>query len=264
MLAYIISWIIVISFTIFVIKKLIKMYKQAESLVEKIMYILGMIVWFIPWIIYFLDSKDILTLLGYTKNINTDRWFDFIGNYITGIVSTIISGVILWIITRRQIDEQINNDKENRRIQNAPIFDYNITNSEPSKINYKHAIEVKENGELYNVYFFIENIGLNHARNISFLIKINKKKDRKFSLNGHQSFIKSGDIVTLNLIFELNGNNVENRDILIEVSYEDLLKNKYIQKVKATLIPVNLPVVRRVNIKDYVVEDAKYIKNRSK
>ena len=157
----VLSFIIIIFITIFSIYKCIKMYKESKSLVERTLYILFLIVYFIPIIIYYLDKYDIPTKFGYTKGIDTNRWFDFISSYVVGIVGAIISGAILILITLKQIRTQIDNNNDDKRIQNAPIFDYVLSNKITANCKYNHEIKLKEDGELYHVFFKIENIGLN-------------------------------------------------------------------------------------------------------
>ena len=241
---------------------MIKVIKQTNSIFEKVVYILYMFAVFTPLIIFFLDVYNIPTKFKYIQNLNTDRWFSFISDYVINIIGTFISGFILVWITYKQIKSQSETNKEDKRIQNAPIFDYIFRNQAPSGIKYNHKVEVKEQGELYHLYFCIENIGLNHARNINFFIKVNGKNDRKMPLNTRQSFIKIGEAIWIDLIFELDGSNTEDRNITIEISYEDLLENKYTQKVKTTLVPVNLPVMRRIDIKNYNVDNFKYIRGK--
>ena len=57
--------------------------------------------------------------------------------------------------------------------------------------------------------------------------------DRKFSLNGYQSFIRKEEFVWIDLIFRLDVNNANNRKIVIEVYYDDLINNRYVQKINA-------------------------------
>ena len=202
----VLSYIIIIVITVVSIYGCVKMYKQSRSLVERTLYILFLIVYFIPIIIYYLDKYDIPTKLGYTNGIDTNRWFDFVSSYIVGIVGAIISGVILVLITLKQIRIQIENNNE---------------------------IKLKEDGDLHHVFFKIENIGLNHGRNINILIKVDDEIDRDFSLNRYQAFIRKEEFVWIDLIFRLDVNNENNRKIVIEVYYDDLISNRYVQKINA-------------------------------
>lgn len=229
----VLSYIIIIVITVVSIYGCVKMYKQSRSLVERTLYILFLIVYFIPIIIYYLDKYDIPTKLGYTNGIDTNRWFDFVSSYIVGIVGAIISGVILVLITLKQIRIQIENNNDDKRIQNAPIFDYVLSNQITVNCKYNHEIKLKEDGDLHHVFFKIENIGLNHGRNINILIKVDDEIDRDFSLNRYQAFIRKEEFVWIDLIFRLDVNNENNRKIVIEVYYDDLISNRYVQKINA-------------------------------
>ncbi len=102
----------------------------------------------------------------------------------------------------------------------------------------------------------MENIGLNHSKNINILIKVDEKEDRKFSLNGHQSFIKKNETVCIDLILTLNNNN--HRKIIVEVYYEDLLNNKYMQRINTIIIPAN-KIINSLKIDGFNVENAKLL-----
>lgn len=250
----IISCIIVLVITFISLKLGIKMYKESQTITERILYILFLFVYFIPIIIYLLDRYDIPTVIGLANGVDTHRWFEFVSSYIIGIMGAIISGIFVVLITLRQIREQIISNKEDKRIENAPIFDYSLKGS-ISNSNYQHTIEIGEQGDTYHLLFKVENIGLNHARNINVLIKIDDKEDRKFSLNGQQSFIRKNEAVLIDLILNLNKDNNKQRKMIIVVHYDDLINNKYVQKINAVLSPINK---NRVNLKidNFNVENA--------
>ena len=145
------------------------MYKKSESFAEQVAYFALLIICFMPVIMFYLDIFDVPTLLGFAKTINTDRWFEFISSCIVGIIGALISGLILVLITLKQISIQIKNNNDDKRIQNAPIFDYALRNPVAETCKYNHEIKLKEDGVPFHVFFNIENIGLNHARNINFL-----------------------------------------------------------------------------------------------
>lgn len=236
MVIKIVSCIIVLIITIVSVVQGVKMYKESQSPTERVLYILFLFVYFIPIIVYLLDRYNVPTILGFANGININRWFEFVSSYIIGIIGAIISGVFVVLITLKQIRTQIKSNKEDKRIENAPIFDYSFRSS-ISRCNYSHTIELGEYGDTYHLSFKMENIGLNHSKNINVLIKVDEKEDRKFSLNGHQSFIRKNETVWIDLILNLNNNN--QRKIVVEVYYEDLLSNKYIQRINIIIIPIN-------------------------
>ena len=211
----------------------VRMYKKSNGLVERVLYIVFLIVYFIPILVYYLDKYDIPTKIGYFNSMDTNRWFDFVSSYLISIVASIISGAILVLLTIRQIKIQIDNNNDDKRIQNAPIFDYELCNDKNVICKYNHGVDIGEQGNQQHIFFKIENIGLNHSRNINILIKVDGKKDRKFSLNGYQSFIRKNEFVWIDLIFSLEREKKSKRRVTIEVYYDDMINNKYVQRINA-------------------------------
>lgn len=250
-----ISWIVIIILSIISIIFAIREYKKTKNVVEKVLYLLLLMIYFVPVIIYYLDRFDLPTRFGYANNINTDRWFDFFSSYITSIIATIISGIILVLITLKQISIQIENNNDDKRIQNAPIFDYILSNNLVVNCKCNHRIVLKENGAIHHVFLGLENIGLSHSRNIKFLIKVDNESDKKFSLNDYQSFIKKDEHVWIDLVFNFDENNRKPRNIVIEVYYDDLIGNRYMQKIKANfIISDNAANSRKIDITDFLIE----------
>ena len=113
MVIKIISYVIVIILTVVSLKLGVKMYKESQTIPERILYILFLFVYFIPIIIYLLDRYNIPTVIGLANGVNTNRWFEFVSSYVIGIIGAIISGIFAVLITLRQIREQIKSSKEN-------------------------------------------------------------------------------------------------------------------------------------------------------
>lgn len=237
----------------------IKMFKKSNGLVERVLYIVFLIVYFIPIVVYYLDRYDIPTKVGYFNNIDTTRWFDFFTAYLISVVASIISGSILVLLTIKQIKIQVDSNNDDKRIQNAPVFDYALSNSITANCKYSHSIEIGEKGTEQHVFFKIENIGLNHSRNINVLIKVDGKKDRKFSLNGYQSFIRKNEFVWIDLILMLDMNKKTKRKITIEVYYDDLINNKYVQKINA-VFELDIYKKDKIVITDFNVDNEELIK----
>lgn len=59
-----------------------KSTKKSNSLLEEISYIILAIVSATILMIYYLDRYNIPTELGWTVNVNTQNWLNFIGTYI--------------------------------------------------------------------------------------------------------------------------------------------------------------------------------------
>ena len=237
----------------------VRMYKKSNGLVERVLYIVFLIVYFIPILVYYLDKYDIPTKIGYFNSMDTNRWFDFVSSYLISIVASIISGAILVLITIRQIKIQIDSNNDDKRIQNAPIFDYALSNNLLASCKYSHSIEIGEQGKHTHIFFKLENIGLNHSRNINVLIKVDGKKDRKFSLNGYQSFIRKNEFVWIDLIFSLDRNKKAKRKVTIEVYYNDMINNKYVQRINAVFNLEN-DKNEKIVITDYNVDNEELIR----
>ncbi len=222
----------------------IKMFKKSNSLFEKATFVLFSVIYFIPVIIYYLDRFNIPTRLEYNNGINIDRWFNFLGSYLIGVISAVISavisGVILIFVTRKQIDidelkrrEELN---EQKRINNLPLlkieFQGNQMSDLPSHIVVMDYGENNASGFCV-LGFDIENIGLNVARNITCALKTT---DDKFHCSDadeiHNRILKVGtkEWYGLMTIFDF-GKNLQ-KNIIVTFYYYDLFNNKYAQDVE--------------------------------
>lgn len=258
----IIAYSIILIITIISIYASIKMYKKAETITEKTLYILFIFVILVPIAVYFLDKYDVPTKIGYLNNINSNRWFNFISTYISSIVGTIVSGVILVLITMKQIQIQIESNNNDKRIQNSPILDYSLCVANDKNFKYYHDVVLKESGKKYYIRFKIENIGLNHCRNLSFKIKVDDEDDHEFSLNKKQSFLKKDNFVELDLVFNLDFNKEDERNITITAYFEDMLNNKYEQIIKSKLYFTKKGLRKAINVGEVVIDKEKLIKNK--
>lgn len=228
----IITDIIILFFGILGIYYIIKSIKNAESFIEKVLILLSLFIYFVPATIYILDSYNIPTKLNIFNKVNMEKWDDFIVPYINTVVGNIISGVILLLITHWQIKKQIESNNEDKRIQNAPILKYNITNEyieDSEEIFLLNGISKKTHP--YNIFLNIENIGLNHARNFKFdIYDINNKKIKTYTIDNNQSIIKKDKNIKIDLIIDMEINE-KSKIIKLYVFYDDFLKNKYRQEV---------------------------------
>ena len=255
----IIAYSIILIITIICIYASVKMYKKSETVTEKALYILFIFVILVPIANYFLDKYDIPTKIGYLNNINSDRWFSFISTYISSIVGTIVSGVILVLITMKQIQIQIESNNNDKRIQNSPILDYSLSVANNTNSKYYHDVILKESGKKYYIRFRIENIGLNHCRNLSFKIKIDDENDREFSLNKKQSFLKKDNFVELDLVLNLDPNKEKERTITITSNFDDMLNNKYKQNIKSKLYFTERGLSKTINVDEIVIDKEELI-----
>ena len=222
---------------VIVVNMIPKLYKKMNTFTEKALLWTVIIVFFSPVFFYLLDVFNIPTNIGMFNNTIPSRWVDFLITYISTIIGTLVSSLVIIITLIIQLKKQEKSNNEDKRIANYPIFDYEIVSGSIRLCKYSHNIKFKEQsyGEIFTS-FKIENIGLNHARNIKIRISVDDKKDEEFSFGGHQFFIKKGDTVWINLIFnKYNDTKITKNDVKIEVKYDDLLNNNYKQTISFIL-----------------------------
>lgn len=264
----ILGWIISILILFFSIKMIIKIYRTLETLVEKVLYILSLMIFFIIITFYYFDRYDMPTRLGMANNINTERWFNFTSNYIIGLVGQIISGAILVLITLKQISIQIENNTDDKRIQNAPILKYNISNNSVDTLNRFNLHNGDNHSNIYSLFFEVENIGLNHARNISILVSGDDiKKEQLFKLDDSQGILKKDDRIIFELIVNYDGKKKQNmKNINVLITYKDMLNNKYSQNIningEATSVYGSQYGGYKFNILECEINNETYIKEK--
>ena len=98
---------IIVLIIFFIIIFLYSLYKKAENYMERTLFVLLIIVCFVPVIIYFFDSFNIPSEMNWTKNLDSQNWLSFLANYTSSIISAIIGGVITMIVTILQIQRNI-------------------------------------------------------------------------------------------------------------------------------------------------------------
>ena len=236
MIVKILSDIVIVLFYVVAIYLFVKFIKKAESIYEKILFILLLFIYFVPLVVYILDIYDIPSKMGYTKKINSIRWFDFISNYVSTISGSVVSGVVLLLITIWQMRKQIDNNNDDKRIQNAPLLKYTICDTFT-----RNSIECyfkNEESNNYNFLINIENIGLNHARHLKFeIIDCDDNESKIIKVDKGQSFLEKNTSITINIIFnfkyQIKQNN--NKNVNINIYYDDVLQNHYLQTIKLVL-----------------------------
>lgn len=234
--------IFLIIITAIMIFKLYKDYQNSKTIDEKVVFWLILFIIAIPTLAYYLDRYDVISRFGWFENSNSDRWFSFFGTYFSSLISAVIAAVVLIVMTIHQLNLDREKNLFDKRIQNAPIFKYEISNLQvPADLEC--SIFNKIEGNSYSLFFNIENLGLNHARNIEFEIYddiIEKAQKFKFDT---QSFLRKDDNKSVRFIFtyeydnEIQKNNV--KKIKIIVSYQDLLNNNYEQEINVCVEVTN-------------------------
>lgn len=212
------------------------LYRKLETITEKSLFVLFLVVYFSPVILYIIDKYNLATIIF--GDLNMDRWFDFSGAYVTAIIAAVINSVILLLITFKQIELQKNDNIENTRLQNAPILEYLVSTDNKTKSKKYDEFVILNKGESFRIYVDVENIGLGHARHIDFgfvidnikINGINKKDDRQTVIKRDTDYVFSLDF---NLSYDVSTDNMHEMKIISY--YEDVLYNKYTQEVVLSL-----------------------------
>lgn len=229
-LGFIVSVILVV--TIYFIYRAIK---NAESLAEKIGDIVIAMILLTIVIIYYLDRFNIPTQLGWDINVDSQNWFDFIGNYTTGMISASISALVSVGVTIYQIkqnnEDNDKRDKENLRIQNMPLLKYDCVKRKNTTIGLTQLdTNIAENdGVVQQINLSLKNIGLNTIR--KYYIKIKSdilEHDYNFRII-NENVIEKGKEIIIPFVLRIKTNQTYNFEII--VYYQDLLFNAYEQKV---------------------------------
>lgn len=234
--------IFLIIITAIMVYKIYKEYKRNETIDIKVIFWLFLFIIFIPILVYYIDKCDVLSNYGWFENSSSDRWFSFFETYFSSLISAAIAAVVLIVMTIHQLNLDREKNLFDKRIQNAPIFKYEISNLKVP-VDLECMIFNKIEGNLYSLFLNIENLGLNHARDIEFEIYddiIEKAQKFKFDT---QSFLRKDYNKSVRFIFnydydnEIQKNNV--KKIKIIVSYQDLLNNSYEQEINVCVEVTN-------------------------
>ena len=228
--------LIILIISILGIYSIIKNIKSAKSFIEKAFMLLYIFVYSVPATIYILDSYDIPTKLKIFNKVDIGRWNDFLVPYINTVVGNVVSGVILLTITYWQIRKQTESNNEDKRIQNAPIMKYNITNEYIDESEQFYLFNgMDKNTHPCNIFLKIENIGLNHARHFKIdIYDIGNEKIRTYTIKSNQSIIKKDENITIDLIIDMEKKE-KSKIIKLYVTYDDFLKNKYRQEIELNI-----------------------------
>lgn len=212
---------------------IILMYKKCETSVEKIFYIIAIIIIIMVNVLYYLDRYNVPSNLNWGISVNTQNWLNHLITIGSTLGAQVISGVILLLITRMQIDENNKSnqkrDEEQRIINNMPLLTYSFQDySSNIEYNKKYELKSVSNNDEYYFTLSVKNIGMNSVRKC--VIKVSSdllvesyecKLDEQSTLNKNEE---------KRIIFEtalLEGKS--NYNLL--VYYEDLLHNWYSQKI---------------------------------
>jgi len=241
-------------------------YKKCKNDLEKTLYILLFLASMVPIAIYYLDRYNVPTYLGWNINVNSQNWLAFLANYSAGIISSVISAVVLVIVTILQIkknnEDNIERDKENLRVQNMPILKYLLDTDSKGKEEIEDLIITNiDNGKPYNLNISIKNIGLNSIKNIKVDFKSSLIKPTTDRILGNDSLevLEQKEKIEINKYFYLIGLE-KPYEITLIVYYEDVLTNWYRQVLNVHYTATNkLKEGEHIGIVKYEVDKEELI-----
>lgn len=217
----IISWVVILN------------YNKCKTKGEKILFILYVIIFVTPIIIYYMDLWNVPTNMNMTKNVNSQNWLVFLANYSSSIVSAIIGATVsIWLVflqIRKNNEYTEKRDAEKFRLQNMPLLKFECKNANNETVK-RIALDTKvEDGVVQQINLIIKNIGLNTIRKSYMKIKSDiLEKEYNFEL-GNQSSIEKNEEITMQFILKLFVDTTYKFEIV--VYYQDLLFNTYEKKV---------------------------------
>lgn len=227
----------IISIIIIIIMLASKMYEDCKEVYEKIIIIMYVLIIIFPAIILILDFSNIPSKFINTNAINIQNWLGYIMNYLGTVISAIIGAIVAVYVTIYQINKNNKDnekrDKENLRIQNMPLLEYTLDTFSSIAKKEEDIIETgvtKTNERMKYLNLNIKNIGLGCVKNCA----INLESDI-FKLhinlidNKSPQIIKINESKSINKIIYLEAKSYQ---FTLNVYYEDLLDNWYLQKVK--------------------------------
>lgn len=160
LILYLFLFSILFAFVFKIVKYVYTSFKEDNNPIIHFVYWCIILIFLVPAILYVMDIYNIPTLLGYTKNVNSDKWFDFFGTYAASILSALFSSAIVIFVTFQQIDKNSEENLENNILQNLPILKYDIT--ENSGKNELISISTKDDiSSPLEFLMIVENVGLN-------------------------------------------------------------------------------------------------------
>ena len=139
----------------------------------------------------------------------------------------------------RKIDNENadNKIKEQLRLENLPVLKFRCDNEEKSCDGIIYNVDCEPSDDNYKVQLNIEikNVGLGSAQNIWFQKIIGIENDNSKSGIENQ-IIEPKETINYTMCFEIPKNNMDfDKRLTILVFYDDLLDNKYMQKLAGNL-----------------------------
>lgn len=209
-------------------------FKDEKDTFARIAMLLGIISIILPSTIYLADFYNISEFLNVRGTINSVEWFQFAAMFVSSISGACMSGVILYLFNQQQLNYQKHENSKSKRIENAPLMKYIITESSNQDFVFSHQINlINDDAYDYSILLNVANIGLNHAKHIKFEIPdIEGAEDNSFYLDGCQSILKKDSDIWICLDFQFKYKKDKTEKIKIICFYEDMLNNKYKQEIR--------------------------------
>ncbi len=232
-----ISYTFVIIYFIIVIKYNVK---KCDTFLEKTLLLtIGSIIIILPYFIYVTDYFNIPSLLiklGIIKNLNIEFWKDFTTSYIATIAGTILSGGIVFFITKIQLDRTKDDNQESlneeKRLSNLPYMQYKFKNIETSPektTTINVSLNEKSNNNTDEIKLTIKNIGMNTAKKCKIELKGEEIANSNIRAIDYQSFLPQNE--EIQIIFKIKNCIEKNYKYKIIFYYQDLLSNQYTQTI---------------------------------
>lgn len=240
-----------------------KEYKKFDD-TEKTIAMITIIAFLFPIITLIMDLWNIPTKFGLLKNIDANNWHNFFGTYFSTLISTLLSTGFLILITFKQLNcTYQDNDKlgkEQLRLQNIPVlkFSCNNTNVDNSKyIVYVDCNEETKNNEMI-LTLEIKNVGLGTAQNIQIQIIVGIENNEQ-KMGQENQIIEINETIKESIKFEMPINHSPiSKELTILVFYDDLLANKYVQKLEGTISQIYDNRTKQYSFSGYVNSSGKY------
>lgn len=196
-------------------------------------------------ILIFLVALTVIGAVMFLVCFPSEKWND--EDYFMGIAQMVgglftVIGVYFTIKEEekmREIDEKNadNKIKEQLRLENLPVLKFRCDNEEKSCDGVVYHVDCESSDDNYKVQLNIEikNVGLGSAQNIWFQKIIGIENDDSKSGIENQ-IIEPKETINYTMYFEFPKNDTEfYKRLTILVFYDDLLENKYMQKLDGSL-----------------------------
>lgn len=226
---------LLVLFSIFMIYKSVK---DSDTLVAKSISIMIWLCVILVLILYYLDLYNIPSRLMWNRNLNADTWLAGIFT----LLSAFLGGGLLLIVTKWQIDvseqKSIKRDKEENRLKNMPLLKYKFIDSYEDFSEFDEFLLHTKFDDTSYINFGLElrNIGLATIRKMKITAygECIPKQKYEFYNNGVLQVGESNKIQISTILPE------GEYDIYFDIIYQDILSNKYLQKIKMHVFSTNI------------------------